>query len=231
MNRRQPRRDDASRGPRGRRDPPLQRSPKSPATGPSRHTPSLKARRNRFNMDFDCTRHRRRVPPGDPPPLRGHRPTRRHPSSSAPYRAGWSRRDRITGGRPLHILDQIAERYPIVMHGVSMSIGSTDEIDFSYLAKVKALAERTGALWISRRCRPKLGRPPVSSRSPRCGCFHSRTWSFPISNPSIASARVRNPSNGRAGLPCTGAPLGAATRVEPRRARSVAHPDRRIPAR
>ena len=28
-----------------------------------------------------------------------------------------------TEGRPLHVLDQVAERYPIVMHGVSMSIG------------------------------------------------------------------------------------------------------------
>lgn len=54
-----------------------------------------------------------------------------------------------TGGRPLFILDQIAARYPIVMHGVSLSIGSTDPLDRSYLAKVRALAERTGALWIS----------------------------------------------------------------------------------
>jgi len=54
-----------------------------------------------------------------------------------------------TGGRPVHILDRIAERFRIVMHGVSMSIGSTDPINFDYLAKVKALAERTRALWIS----------------------------------------------------------------------------------
>jgi uncharacterized protein (UPF0276 family) len=54
-----------------------------------------------------------------------------------------------TGGRPLYLLDKIAELYPIVMHGVSMSIGSTDPIDFDYLAKVKALAARTGAMWIS----------------------------------------------------------------------------------
>ena len=54
-----------------------------------------------------------------------------------------------TGGRPLFLLDQIAELYPTVMHGVSMSIGSTDPINFDYLAKVKALAARTGALWIS----------------------------------------------------------------------------------
>ena len=54
-----------------------------------------------------------------------------------------------TGGRPLHVVDQIAEQYPIVMHGVSMSIGSTDPIDLEYVTRVKALAERTGALWVS----------------------------------------------------------------------------------
>ncbi|MCG6964868.1 MAG: DUF692 domain-containing protein [Acidobacteria bacterium] len=54
-----------------------------------------------------------------------------------------------TGGRPLHVVDQIAEQYPVVMHGVSMSIGSTDPIDLEYVTRVKALAERTGALWVS----------------------------------------------------------------------------------
>jgi hypothetical protein len=54
-----------------------------------------------------------------------------------------------TAGRPLHFLDQIAEKYPIVMHGVSMSIGSTDPIDKTYLAELKALRDRTGALWVS----------------------------------------------------------------------------------
>jgi len=53
-----------------------------------------------------------------------------------------------TGGRPLYFLDQIAERYPIVMHGVSMSIGSTDPIDFEYLRKLKALARRIDAVWL-----------------------------------------------------------------------------------
>ena len=53
-----------------------------------------------------------------------------------------------TEGRPLYVLDQIAERYPIVMHGVSMSIGSTDPIDFDYLAKLKTLAERVNAVWL-----------------------------------------------------------------------------------
>lgn len=53
-----------------------------------------------------------------------------------------------TGGRPLYILDQVAERYPIVMHGVSMSIGSIDPIDFDYLRKLKALATRVNAVWL-----------------------------------------------------------------------------------
>jgi uncharacterized protein len=53
-----------------------------------------------------------------------------------------------TGGRPMHILDQIAERYRIVMHGVSMSIGSTDPIDFEYLDELAALAERVRAVWL-----------------------------------------------------------------------------------
>lgn len=54
-----------------------------------------------------------------------------------------------TGGRPAHVLDQIARRYPIILHGVSMSIGSTDPVDRSYLGKVKALAARVGAIWVS----------------------------------------------------------------------------------
>jgi uncharacterized protein (UPF0276 family) len=54
-----------------------------------------------------------------------------------------------TGGRPSRVLDQIAGRYPIALHGVSMSVGSTDPIDRAYLAKVKALAARVGAVWVS----------------------------------------------------------------------------------
>ena len=54
-----------------------------------------------------------------------------------------------TGGRPLHILDQIAGRYPVVMHGVSLSIGSTEPLDFEYLRKLKALAARISPQWIS----------------------------------------------------------------------------------
>lgn len=53
-----------------------------------------------------------------------------------------------TGGRPLEMIDRISARYPIVMHGVSMSIGSTDPLDFDYLAELKALADRVDAVWM-----------------------------------------------------------------------------------
>jgi uncharacterized protein (UPF0276 family) len=54
-----------------------------------------------------------------------------------------------TEGRPLHVLDQVAERYPVALHGVSLSIGSTDPLDRDYLKKLKALAARTRARWVS----------------------------------------------------------------------------------
>lgn len=54
-----------------------------------------------------------------------------------------------TSGRPLYYLDQIAERYPVVMHGVSLSIGSTDPLDFDYLSELRALRDRTRARWVS----------------------------------------------------------------------------------
>ncbi|MBI2944902.1 MAG: DUF692 domain-containing protein [Candidatus Wallbacteria bacterium] len=54
-----------------------------------------------------------------------------------------------TGGRPLHVLDRVAARYPVVMHGVSLSIGSTDLLDRAYVRRVKALADRTRARMVS----------------------------------------------------------------------------------
>ena len=54
-----------------------------------------------------------------------------------------------SGGRPRNVLRQIAERYPVVMHGVSMSIGSTDPLNKEYLTKLKLLAQEVKPLWIS----------------------------------------------------------------------------------
>ena len=54
-----------------------------------------------------------------------------------------------SAGRPRYVLDQVAERYPVVMHGVSLSIGSTDPLDFEYLRKLKGLAHAINARWVS----------------------------------------------------------------------------------
>jgi len=55
----------------------------------------------------------------------------------------------MTGGRPMYVLDQVAERYPVALHGVSMSIGSSDPLDLEYLKELKALASRCRARWVS----------------------------------------------------------------------------------
>jgi uncharacterized protein (UPF0276 family) len=54
-----------------------------------------------------------------------------------------------SGGRPRYVLEEIAERYAVVMHGVSLSIGSTDPLDFAYLEKLRRLADAVGARWVS----------------------------------------------------------------------------------
>ena len=55
----------------------------------------------------------------------------------------------VPGGRPLHFLDRIRERYPIALHGVSLSIGGTDVLNRDYLGRLKALALRVEPAWIS----------------------------------------------------------------------------------
>lgn len=55
----------------------------------------------------------------------------------------------VQGGKPLHYLNAIRERYPIVMHGVSLSIGSTDPLDKKYLQRLKALAKNIEPAWVS----------------------------------------------------------------------------------
>jgi uncharacterized protein (UPF0276 family) len=47
-----------------------------------------------------------------------------------------------SGGRPLEVLSKVREEYPIALHGVSLSIGSTDPLDLGYVKKLKALAGR-----------------------------------------------------------------------------------------
>ena len=55
----------------------------------------------------------------------------------------------VPGGQPLRMLDAVAERYPVVMHGVSLSIASTSPFDRDYLNSLKALANRVKPRWIS----------------------------------------------------------------------------------
>jgi uncharacterized protein len=55
----------------------------------------------------------------------------------------------VDGGRPLAKLTAIRERYPMVMHGVSLSIGSTDPVDMDYLARLKTLAAQLQPAMIS----------------------------------------------------------------------------------
>jgi hypothetical protein len=55
----------------------------------------------------------------------------------------------VPGGKPLDYLMRIRERYPMALHGVSLSIGSTQPLDRTYLAQVKALAARVEPEWVS----------------------------------------------------------------------------------
>ena len=55
----------------------------------------------------------------------------------------------VDGGKPLDYLTRIREHYPMVMHGVSMSIGSTEPLNFDYLKQLKELIKRIEPEWIS----------------------------------------------------------------------------------
>tara|TARA_R110000765_G_scaffold93148_1_gene175618 strand:- start:25367 stop:26263 length:897 start_codon:yes stop_codon:yes gene_type:complete len=55
----------------------------------------------------------------------------------------------VDGGKPKHYLHSIRELYPMVMHGVSLSIGSTDPLNIDYLRKLKVLTNELQPEWIS----------------------------------------------------------------------------------
>lgn len=75
------------------------------------------------------------------------------PEDAPPPRVDWfeiiSENYMSAGGRPLVNLDRVRERFPMVMHGVSLSIGSIDPLDQDYLDGLKTLAERVDPAWIS----------------------------------------------------------------------------------
>ncbi len=55
----------------------------------------------------------------------------------------------VEGGNPLRILEQVRAKHPVIIHGVSMSIGSANGLDSEYLAKLEQLANRIDPLWVS----------------------------------------------------------------------------------
>jgi uncharacterized protein len=55
----------------------------------------------------------------------------------------------VEGGRPLEVLEGVRTHYPIVMHGVSLSIGSSDPLNRSYLETLRATARRFEPAWVS----------------------------------------------------------------------------------
>lgn len=55
----------------------------------------------------------------------------------------------VAGGPQLAYLDAIRRNYPVAMHGVGMSIGSTDDINWDYFKKIKRLANRINPIFIS----------------------------------------------------------------------------------
>lgn len=55
----------------------------------------------------------------------------------------------VAGGKPRYYLERVRADYPIVMHGVSMNIGSTDPLDMDYLARLRELMQSIEPAWLS----------------------------------------------------------------------------------
>jgi hypothetical protein len=68
-------------------------------------------------------------------------------------RAAWfeviSENFMVSGGRPLAVLERARATAPIVLHGVSLSLGSVDPLRENYLAALAALAARIEPAWVS----------------------------------------------------------------------------------
>ncbi len=55
----------------------------------------------------------------------------------------------VAGGRPRRVLEAVRSHYPVVLHGVSLSIGSADPLDDDYLGRVRALIDWIEPAWVS----------------------------------------------------------------------------------
>ncbi len=55
----------------------------------------------------------------------------------------------VAGGNPRRVLRKVRERFPVVLHGVSMSLGSVDPLNEAYLAELAQLAQEIEPAWVS----------------------------------------------------------------------------------
>jgi uncharacterized protein len=53
------------------------------------------------------------------------------------------------GGRPLQVLQRLREQYPLSLHGVGLSLGSTDPLDLEHVERLRALIERVEPGFVS----------------------------------------------------------------------------------
>jgi len=83
----------------------------------------------------------------------GLRPTHYPAILDDGLRADWfeviSENFMLRGGRPLHVLERVRADRPIVMHGVSGSLGATDPINRTYFDELRVLAARFEPAWVS----------------------------------------------------------------------------------
>ncbi len=91
------------------------------------------------------------------PPFLGHGVGLRRPHHDAalegPVGVDWfeviSENFMRVGGLARSVLHRVRERYPVVLHGVSLSIGSTDPLDEGYLDALAALVQEVEPAWVS----------------------------------------------------------------------------------
>lgn len=55
----------------------------------------------------------------------------------------------VGGGKPKYFLHKIRERYPVVLHGVSLSVGSSDPLNVDYLTSLRELIKEIEPEWVS----------------------------------------------------------------------------------
>jgi uncharacterized protein (UPF0276 family) len=73
--------------------------------------------------------------------------------SQGPSKPAWfeviSENFMVPGGNPRRVLERVRRDHPVVLHGVSLSIGSADPLDAAYLDQLDALARSVEPAWIS----------------------------------------------------------------------------------